>query len=385
MTLKIVIAPDKFKGCLTSLEAAQAIERGVKRVLANARTTLAPMADGGEGLVDALMSILGGHIEQVEVTGPRGERVIASFAQLSDSSTTVLEMASASGLSLVPLAERDPSITTTFGTGELLLKSIRQPNQVVVLGIGGSATNDGGAGLAQALGYRLLDASGDSLPPGGGALNRLDRIDTSGRAAILSMITLRVACDVDNPLCGPRGASAVYGPQKGADPAMVSRLDRNLAHFATIIKRDLGVDVADIRGAGAAGGLGAGLIAFAGATLISGIDLVIEAVQLAEKLKDADLCITGEGRIDGSSAHGKTIVGVGRQARALGVPTLAIGGSIGVGAADVLDQGIDAYFSLCDTPMTLETALTLAAPLLENASEQALRCFLAGRRFGTHV
>ena len=384
MSMKIVIAPDKFRGCLSALEAAQAIEQGVRRVLPDATIDLVPMADGGEGLVDALMDAIPCSSHHVEVTGPLGDRVRARFARVDGSGRTVMEMASASGLVLVPPGRRDPSMTTTFGTGELLLKSITLPDQSVILGIGGSGTNDGGAGLAQALGYRLLDVAGRSLPPGGAALGQLDRTDASGRAKVLDHVTIRVGCDVDNPLCGPLGASAVYGPQKGADPAMVAMLDRNLVHFARIIQRDLGVDVAEVPGAGAAGGLGAGLIAFAGATLVSGIELVIEATGLRQRLIGADLCITGEGRIDASSAHGKTVVGIGREAQRLAIPTLAICGSIGPGAEAVLDQGIAAYFSICPQPMTLETALDLAAHLLTNATEQMVRGFLAGRKQRDH-
>ncbi len=379
-SIKIVIAPDKFKGSLTSLEAARAMERGVIKALPNAMTTLVPMADGGEGLVDAYWSVVGGSFHEVNVKGPLGDFVTARFLQLPDGQTTVMEMSSASGLTLIHADDRDPVKTSTYGTGELLLGSLsNEAHRKVIMGIGGSATNDGGAGFAQALGYQLLDIEGNAIPPGGGGLERLARIVPT-TSDLLKDVDVQVACDVDNPLCGPRGASAIYGPQKGADPAMIARLDRNLAHFATIIKRDLGVDVADVPGAGAAGGLGAGMIAFASAKLFPGIDLVIEAVGLRSKLDGASLCLTGEGRVDASSAHGKTIMGVGREAKALGVPTLALCGTIGPGAEAILDLGIDAFFSICSRPMSIQESIDHAGPLLEAATHQAVRCFLTHRK-----
>jgi glycerate kinase len=252
----------------------------------------------------------------------------------------------------------------------------------LIVGIGGSATNDGGAGLAQALGYRLLDEQGCEIGPGGGSLARLAKIDPSRRRSELESIHVDVACDVANPLCGPRGASAVYGPQKGATPAMIETLDGNLEHFAAIVARDVGVWIRDLPGSGAAGGLGGGLVAFAGGKLQPGIDLVIDAVQLKKRLARAELCLTGEGSIDGQSAFGKTAVGVARLARSLGCPTLALAGSIGPGAEAVLEQGINAFFSICPGPMSLEQAIEEAAALLQESTEQAVRAFLARRRTG---
>ena len=377
--MRVVIAPDKFKGSLTALEAAEAMARGLSRVDPCAEIDRVPMADGGEGTVAALVAATGGSYRPVTVTGPLGEPVVASFGLLGDGRTAALEMASASGLWLVPPALRDPLRATTRGTGELLLAAIQAGARRVIVGIGGSATNDGGAGLGQALGFRLLDADGRELGPGGGELDRLDRIERTGLPAGLCSATIAVACDVTNPLCGPQGASAVYGPQKGATPEMVERLDRNLAHFADIVERDLDVAVRDLPGSGAAGGLGGGLVAFAGGRLEGGIDLVIEAVNLLERLHAADLCLTGEGALDGQSAFGKTAVGVARLAHSLGCPTLAIAGSIGPGAEAVLEQGIDAYFSICPGPVHLDEAIERAAELLENATAQAVRAFLAGR------
>lgn len=378
--VKVVVAPDKFRGSLSASDASQAMAQGVARADPNAEIVAIPMADGGEGTVEALVAATGGTFRDILVTGPLGEPVPARFGLLGDGRTAVLEMAAASGLALVPRDRRDPTRTTTRGTGEMLLAAIEAGASRVILGIGGSATNDGGAGFAQALGFRLLDDAGVELPPGGGSLDRLSHIDPSGRDARIDRIELSVACDVDNPLCGPRGASAIFGPQKGADPVTVARLDRNLMQFANVIRRDLGRSVADIPGAGAAGGLGAGLIAFASGRLEPGVDLVARAVDLEGHLTGADLVLTGEGAIDISSAGGKTAVGVARMAKARGCPVVALAGTIGKGANVVLDSGIDAYLSLCDRPMTLDQAVGNAFELLSRATEQAVRIFLAGLR-----
>jgi glycerate kinase len=378
--MRLVIAPDKYKGSLTASQAAQAMAHGVERVMPDASIDRVPMADGGEGTVDALVAATGGTYREARVTGPLGEPVMARFGLLGDGLTAALEMASASGLVLIPSDRRNPLIATTRGTGELLLAAIAAGARRVIVGIGGSATNDGGAGLGQALGYRLLDADGRELAPGGESLGRLARIDPSGRRADLNAIEVAVACDVTNPLCGPRGASAVYGPQKGATPAMVEALDANLAHFAAIVARDLGVSIAEIPGSGAAGGLGGGLVAFAAGRLEKGINLIIEAVGLAGRLAGADLCLTGEGALDEQSAFGKTAVGVARLAHSLGCPTIALAGTIGPGAEAVLEEGIDAYFSICPGPIGLDQAMARAGELLEEATEQAVRAFLIGRR-----
>jgi glycerate kinase len=377
--MKVIVAPDKFKGSLTAPEAAHAIARGIARAAPSAEIDLVPMADGGEGTVEALVEATGGEYGEALVTGPMGHPLLARYGKLGDGRTAVIEMAAASGLVLVRQADRNPLEASTFGTGELILAAIEAGADRLIVGIGGSATNDGGAGMAQALGFRLLDADGIDLPPGGGPLDRLDRI-ISPEIHRLRGIEIAVACDVANPLCGPTGASAVYGPQKGATPEDVVILDRNLARLARIIERDLGMTVADRPGSGAAGGLGAGLIAFAGGKLEPGVSLVIEAVGLAGRLEGADLCLTAEGSIDGSSAFGKTAVGVARLAKALGCPTLAIAGSIGPGAESVLLEGVDAYFSLCPGPTTLGDAMSHAAEWLERAAEQAMRAFLAGLR-----
>jgi len=378
--MRVVIAPDKFKGSLTALDAAAAMARGVATAWPDAAIDQVPMADGGEGTALALVAATRGQFLESRVTGPLGEPVLARFGLLGDGSTAAIEMAAASGLVLVPPGRRNPLIATTRGTGELLLAATAAGVRRVIVGIGGSATNDGGAGLGQALGFRLLDSHGRELKPGGGDLGRLARIDPSDRRPELDGVEIAVACDVTNPLCGPEGASAVYGPQKGASPEMVETLDRNLAHFAEIVARDLGVAIKDLPGSGAAGGLGGGLVAFAGGRLRRGVELVIDAVGLAERLKDADLCLTGEGAIDGQSAFGKTVVGVARLARSLQCPTLALAGRIDPGAETVLGEGIDACFSICPGPMPLDEAIARAASLLERATEQAVRAFLAGRK-----
>ena len=377
--LKIVIAPDKFKGSLSAPEAARAIGRGVRRAAPSIEVDEAPMADGGEGTVDALIAATGGSERFAEVSGPMGEPIQARYGRLGDGETAVLEMASASGLVLVPRELRDPRVSSTRGTGELLLQAIESGAKRVILGIGGSATNDGGAGLATALGYRLLDRDGLDLPPGGAALARLDRIDSSGRDRRLDGVIVEIACDVDNPLCGPSGASAIYGPQKGATPAMVVDLDDALARFAEVVRRDLGVDVADLAGAGAAGGLGAGLVAFAAGRLARGAGLVIDAVNLEHRLSGAMLCFTGEGSIDASSVHGKTAVAVARLARTWECPTFALVGSVGAGAELTLDQGITAIFPIGQGPATFDQAIGRTAEDLERTAEHVTRAFLAGR------
>ncbi|AWO74406.1 glycerate kinase [Geobacillus thermoleovorans] len=322
--MKIVIAPDSFKESLSALEVAEAVERGFRTVFPEGEYVKVPMADGGEGTVRSLVDATGGRIVETEVTGPLGEPVRAFFGLLGDGKTAVIEMAAASGLHLVPRDRRNPLVTTTRGTGELILAALDAGATHLIIGIGGSATNDGGAGMVQALGGRLLDEDGCDIGPGGGALADLHAIDLSGLDPRLGGVRIDVACDVDNPLTGPNGASAIFGPQKGATPDMVAVLDRNLAHYADVIRRDLGKQVGDIPGAGAAGGLGAGLLAFLPAELKRGVEIVIETVQLAERVKDADLVITGEGRIDGQTVFGKTPIGVAKTAKQFGVPVIGI-------------------------------------------------------------
>lgn len=380
---RVVIAPDKFKGCLTAEAVARAIADGVLRAAPGASIDLAPVADGGEGTVETLLAAMGGEKVAVEVAGPLGEPREATFGILADGRTAVMEMAEASGLRLVPRDRRDPGAATTRGTGDLIRAALDRGASRIILGIGGSATNDGGLGMAQALGVEFLDAEGRPIGGGGLALERLASIDAAGLDPRLGGVEMIVACDVDNPLCGPRGASAVYGPQKGADPALVERLDRALANLDRVIRRDLGKSVGEVPGAGAAGGLGAGLMAFAGAKLRPGAEMLLGAIGLADRLAGADLCISGEGALDASTAYGKVVAGVAGLAEAAGVPLIALAGSIGEGADAVHARGVAAYFGIAPGPITLDESVARAAGLLERAAEQAMRAFLAGWRIGT--
>ncbi|MCG0240050.1 MAG: glycerate kinase [Firmicutes bacterium] len=376
--MRIVVAPDSFKGSLTAAEAARAMARGVRAVWPEAEVLEVPMADGGEGTVDALVAATGGRYVTRQVTGPLGRPVEARFGILGDGETAVIEMAAASGLLLVPPAERDPRYTTTYGTGELIRAALDLGVRRIVCGIGGSATNDGGAGMVQALGGRLLKADGTEIGFGGAALLELDRIDLSGLDPRLQDVEILVACDVDNPLCGPRGASAVYGPQKGATPEMVELLDRALGHLADVMARDLGRDVRDIPGAGAAGGLGAGLMGFLGARLRPGVEVVMEAVRLDALVEGAALVITGEGKTDGQTLAGKVPLGVARVAARKGVPVIVVSGAVTPDADRLLDHHIAALLSICEGPIALEEAMARAAELLERATARALRLVQVG-------
>lgn len=377
--MKIVIASDSFKECLAAHEVCAAIAEGVRRADASAQIVEVPMADGGQGTVEALVRATRGEFREAEVTGPLGERVAARFGLLGDGKTAVIEMAAASGLELVSRDKRDPLRSTTFGTGELIRHALDAGVGKILIGIGGSATNDGGAGMAQALGYRLLDDQGNDLAPGGGALAKLASIDASGRDSRLDQIEVEVACDVTNPLTGEQGASAVYGPQKGATAEMVSQLDANLARLAEILRRDLGKDVEQAPGSGAAGGLGGGLLAFCNANLRRGVHLVIETVRLEQALHGADLCITGEGALDHSSQFGKTAVGVAGVCKQLGIPAVALAGAVKPEARPVLDMGVTAYIDITQRPCTLEEAFASARTWLADAAEQVVRLFQSRR------
>lgn len=363
--MKIIIAPDSYKESLTAMEVADAIERGFRQVMPDADYHKLPMADGGEGTVRSLVDATGGQIIHQHVTGPLGNQVEAFYGLLGDGKTAVIEMAAASGLHLVPMHERNPLLTTSYGTGELIKATLEQHIEHLIIGIGGSATNDGGAGMLQALGVRCLDQHGQEIGRGGGALSDLTTIDVSGLDPRLTALRLEVACDVDNPLCGALGASAIFGPQKGATPAMVGQLDRNLSHFAGLLSRQLGRDIGHTPGAGAAGGMGAALLAVLGATLRPGIEIVMDAVRLDDAIADADLVITGEGRIDSQSIHGKTPVGVARAAKRFGLPVIGIAGSLSEDCSVVHDQGIDAVFSIVNRACDLDEALAQGAANLE--------------------
>ncbi|PSN08661.1 glycerate kinase [Siccibacter turicensis] len=359
--MKIVIAPDSWKESLSALDVARAIKDGFREIFPTAEYVCLPVADGGEGTVEAMVAASGGRIINVMVRGPLGEPVAAFYGLSGDGKRAIIEMAAASGLERVPPASRNPRITTSWGTGELIRHALDYGVEHIIIGIGGSATNDGGAGMLQALGVRLLDRRGVSLPQGGAALAELARIDASGIDPRLAACRLEVACDVTNPLTGPDGASAVFGPQKGATPEMVQELDRALAHFATLIFRDLNKSVSTLAGGGAAGGMGAALWAFCGGVLRPGCEIVTEALNLDALVADASLVITGEGRIDSQTIHGKVPVGVARVAKRYGLPVIGIAGSLTRDVGVVHHHGIDAVFSVLYRICTLEEAMNGAA------------------------
>ncbi len=362
------------------MEAAQAIARGVTAAAPDAETVLAPVADGGDGTLHALVDATGGQVFTSTVTGPLGQPLEARWGVMGDGRTAVIEMALASGLALVPQRRRNPRITTTAGTGEIMKEALERGYTRIIVGLGGSATNDGGTGFAAALGARFLDSEGRHLPPGGSALARLDRIEHSGLYTRLADATVIAATDVTNPLCGPDGASAVFGPQKGANPDMVRELDAALANYARVVARDVGCDVSEQPGAGAAGGLGAGLMAFAGATLQSGIDMVCEVLNFDALLQDADLVLTGEGRADRSTIFNKAPAGVARRAQAHGVPTVLLAGSLGLGYEELYDHSVAAVICIADRPMSFEQSLSRSGELLESAAENTMRLAMLNLR-----
>ena len=379
--MKIVIAPDSFKDSLSAQGVADAIALGLGQVWPDAQLVKCPMADGGEGTVESVLAACDGQLRRTNVRGPLGTTVDAAWGWLPQSLTAIIEMAEASGLQLVPPAQRDACISSTFGTGELIRAALDAGAQRVILAIGGSATNDGGSGAMQALGVKWLDAQGEPLAPGGLALAQLARIDLSDIDPRLARVRFDIAADVNNPLCGPHGASAIFGPQKGATPEQVEQLDRALGHFAELCAQVLNKDVRDEPGSGAAGGLGFGAKAFLGAQFKAGVEVVAELVGLAEAVKDAELVITGEGRFDAQTLRGKTPFGVARIARQHGVPVIVIAGTLGEGYQALYEHGIDAAFALASGPMTLEQACTEAPRLLcERASDIARVWQIAARK-----
>ncbi len=376
--MRIIIAPQSLKGSLTAAEAGQAIAEGVRAVFPEAEIEIVPIADGGEGTVQALVDATNGEMVHQTVTGPLGEEVEAFYGVLGDGQTAALEMAACAGLPLVPPSKRDPRITTTYGVGELILAALERGCRHLIIGIGGSATNDGGAGMAQALGASLLTEQGKPVARGGSALATLAHIMTNGIDLRIQNCSVDVACDVTNPLCGPTGASAVFGPQKGATPTMVMELDAALAHYAEIIERDLGIAVSNVPGAGAAGGLGAGLLTFLHATLRPGAQIVLEAVHLAEHLRMADLVITAEGQLDGQTAYGKSVGAVSSLAKGFGIPVLALTGGLGEDYQVVYNLGVDAITVLPSGPMPLAYAMEHAARLTRDATERAIKLLRVG-------
>ena len=384
--MKIVIAPDSFKGSLTALEVCEAAAEGIRAISPEIEIVPVPMADGGEGTVQSLVDATGGTLVTETVTGPLGEPVEAVYGLLGDGESAVIEMAAASGLPLVPDAKRNPLKTTTFGTGELIAAALNRGRRKLIVGIGGSATTDAGVGMAQALGVRFLDESGEPVGFGGAELARIATIEMSGADPRLRDTEIRVACDVDNPLYGERGAAHVYGPQKGASPEDVQLLDANLRHVADVIQRDLGLDVRDLPGAGAAGGLGAGLVAFCGASREPGVEIVVDAVDLPGSMQGADLCITGEGANDRQPAFGKPPAGVPAVARREGVPVIAIAGGVAFDAVSLHERGFHALASILNRPMSLAEAMEpeRAREMIAFTAEQMVRCFLAGRAATAH-
>ncbi len=381
--MKIIVAPDSFKGSVTALEAAKSIEQGLRRVLPDAIIDKIPMADGGEGTVQSLVDATSGQFRTERVLDPFGNEIEAQYGLLSDGVSSyncaVIEMASASGLTLVPTEKRNPLLTTTYGTGQLIRSALEAGCRKLIIGIGGSATNDAGAGMAEALGVRFLKTDGNLTERGGGGLAELASIDIEGIHSAISETETVVACDVNNPLTGPDGASHVYGPQKGATPKMVKTLDDNLSHFNDILIQTLGQSYDSIPGAGAAGGLGAGLMAFLNAKLKLGIDIMIEAVNLRERMKGASLVITGEGQIDFQTAFGKTPVGVAKVAKEANIPVIAIAGGIGEGAEAVYAKGIDSMLGIVHAPMSLEDAVEDALQLIADTAEQVVKLVMIGK------
>ncbi|MGM0397215.1 MAG: glycerate kinase, partial [Bacillota bacterium] len=375
--MKILVASDSFKGSAGTMTVAENLEKGFLRVYAGAEFIKLPMADGGEGTVETLVEGTGGRYIEETVSGPLGDKTNAKYGVIQDT-VAVIEMAQASGLVLIEESRRNPLITSTYGTGELIVSALEKGFKEIYIGIGGSATNDGGVGMAKALGYRFMDKDGHEIPEGGGGLEKLHRIDASGRNPLLDGAHITVMCDVDNPLYGEDGAAYTYGPQKGADKDMVRLLDKNLIHYSVIIRRDLKLDIAHIPGSGAAGGLGAGLMAFCGAELKPGIEMVMDMLHFDSLLETVDIVLTGEGRMDGQSLKGKVPVGVAGRAMKKGVPVVAVTGGIGEGAEVLYSVGIDLIVPIVDRPISLYEAMTGSEKLLLDTGERIGRIVLLG-------
>ncbi|MGI6719891.1 MAG: glycerate kinase [Anaerovoracaceae bacterium] len=370
--MKYLIATDSFKGSLTSMEAAACMQEGIRRIFPDADIRTMPAADGGEGTVASVLAGMSGRAVTETVLDPLGRPVEATYAIL-DTGEAVIEMAQASGLLLVDAAERDVLSASTYGTGQLIRKALDMGCHTICIGIGGSATNDAGAGMAQALGARLLDEDGNELPPGGGALGRLARLDCSDLDPRLADTEILVMCDVNNPLCGPEGASYVYGPQKGATPDMILLLDDNLRHFADVVEKELNISARDIPGAGAAGGLGMGLVCFTGARLVRGIDAILDLASFDEKLADIDVVLTGEGKLDPQSMRGKVIFGVLERCEKQNVPVIAICGRVTDPGRQAFGKRFHAIVAVADESVPLELAMKNARAMLTGATERTIR------------
>jgi glycerate kinase len=370
--MKIIIASDSYKGSCSTIEVANSIEKGIRRVFEDSDVVKIPVADGGEGTVDALVLGTKGKYEEVEVIGPLGEVVNATYGIIHNE-IAVIEMAAASGLTLLKKEELNPLITTTYGTGQLIKSAMDKGIRKIYVGLGGSSTNDGGVGMAQALGISFKDKMGNEVSFGGGELSKIKEIDFTNVHPLLKETEVVAMSDVKNPLCGPTGASYVFGPQKGADSDMVKVLDENLGHLGELINNFMKKDIMNIPGTGAAGGLGAGMLAFCNASIEQGIEKILDITNIDSHLKDADLVITGEGRIDEQSKYGKVPVGVAKRAKKYNIPVIAIVGSVGEGAYEVYSYGIDVIIDIINKPMTLEYAMENVVELLENASENLMR------------
>ena len=373
--MKAVIAIDSFKGSLTSLEAGNSVAAGIRRVFPDAECIIRPLADGGEGTVDALVAACDGKNMEVSVTGPLGAPVLCHYGIIEKTKTAIIEMSGAAGITLVPVSERNPLFTTTFGVGEVIRDAIEKSCRHFIIGIGGSATNDGGTGMLQALGFSLFDGNGAPIRSGALGLKDLAFIDDKNALPELKNCTFRIACDVTNPLCGEKGCSAVFGPQKGADEAMIREMDQWLAHYAALAAEKYPKTDSSYPGAGAAGGLGFAFLTFLHGKLESGIQIVLEETSLADYVKDADLVITGEGRLDGQTVFGKAPIGVAKTAKQYGKPVLAFSGCVTPDASACNEAGIDAFFPILRTVTSLEEAMEprQAMDNMEAAVEQVFR------------
>ena len=371
--MNIVIAPDSFKNCLSAGKVANSIAKGVQKVIPQASILQIPISDGGEGLLEALVVSSGGKLVEINVRDPLNRIISAQYGILTDGITAVVEMAKASGLELLQERERDPLITSTFGTGQLIDDALNRGCTRIIIGLGGSATNDAGMGMIKALGGKFLNLEGEMIGDGGGALDRLHSIDLTNFDKRLIDCEIIAACDVSNPLTGPEGASVIYGGQKGGDPKVLEQLDKNLTHYASVLKSNLGKEVAGVAGAGAAGGMGAALLAFFNANLRSGIELIIEILHVEKHIRTADVVFTGEGKIDHQTLYGKTISGIAAIAKKHKVPVIAITGMIGDNIENLYDLGITSVFSIVNKPMSLEESIVNVDALIQSCVENILR------------
>lgn len=373
---KILISPQEFKESLTGLEVANAIQAGINNIDSRIETILVPVADGGDGTLQTMVDVTGGEIINETVSDPLGRQISSVWGKLGDDNSAVIEMAKASGLALLEDNEKSATMTSTYGTGELFKKALDNGITNFIVGIGGSATNDGGAGFISALGAKLLDENNNLVEPCGNNLNKITKIDISNFDSRIDNISVKVACDVTNPLCGEEGASAIFGPQKGASPAEVMFLDENLLHWSKLIKEQIGKDILDIPGSGAAGGLGAGLMAFTNAELSIGANIVLDSLEYEKHLQDVDLVIVGEGRTDKSTQFNKSPVAVAMRAKKLGIPVICLSGSIGDGYTDSRELGISSFFSIVSGPTDLKYAIDNAYDLIIKSSEEIIRSVL---------